>query len=70
MKLTITPTDEFLVIEAGALRLPVRVWEGRAEGGARCRVLVAGVMVPEGEDPAVYDRELKHIGAVDLPDPW
>lgn len=58
MKVTLTPTNQ-ITFHNGA---PVRVWHGVTEQGARCLVFVAGISVPDTEDAAEFDRELKEVG--------
>lgn len=54
MRLTIESTPTLTLVEG----VPVRVWEGTSESGARCLVFVRLIGVREDEDSAAMDDEL------------
>jgi hypothetical protein len=55
MKVTLESTDILTHID----HVPVRLWEGVTEKGARCRFFVHRVEVAEGQDATEFDRELR-----------
>ena len=57
MKITIESTDQLTDVEG----VPVRVWRGVTEGGARCIVLVHRLAVHESEPAEAFERELKRM---------
>lgn len=56
MKLTIEPTDQFVLTNSG---MQCRLWMGSTEQGVPCRVLVFRVLVREGHDSSEFDRALQ-----------
>jgi len=54
MRITITPTNELLVIDG----VQTRVWEGRTDAGTLCAVLVHRLIFPASADVTEADREL------------
>jgi hypothetical protein len=54
MKIEITSTDKTTTMDG----VTVRVWEGVAEGGARCVVFVHRIAVHEDEDSTRFESEL------------
>ena len=68
MKITIENTTK--VVELNGI--PARVWEGATESGVKVVVFVSRISVPEGEDTAEFEKELKEtkapsVEAVGLP---
>ena len=69
MKITMTATPIMTEVDD----VPVRVWEGVTEGGARCQVYVCRIALPPGQDAAEFETELRetlppgeYVSAVEL----
>jgi len=54
MKITIEPTNEFLVLDG----VQTRVWSGRTDAGTACVVLVHRLVFSAADDLSAAEREL------------
>jgi hypothetical protein len=61
VKLSITPTNNFLTNEAG--NRVGRIWVGESDKGVKVHVVVATVIVPEDADNTEFERELEEMQA-------
>lgn len=57
MKISITATEKVTTMDG----VPVRVWEGVTERGAKCLVFVHRVAVPTDEPADEFNRELHEM---------
>jgi hypothetical protein len=55
MKITIEATEKLTKIDG----VPVRLWHGLTETGARCEVFVHLIAVPKQENAEQFERELR-----------
>jgi hypothetical protein len=63
MKITMEPTDQFVIVDG----IETRRWLGETERGTKCDVFVPRIRVASTEDTSQFDLEMKAMPQPRMP---